>query len=320
MTYSISLEPNLSLPEIRLVHCDSTGQPLQPLPSTNLRQVWVAEFLTTKAITDNTRKAYQRELKRFMEWTDLNWQQITPRLIAQYKVDLKASGLKPSSVNRALAALKSFFKWLRQAERISINPTELIESEILQPSVAQDLYPEQMKALEAALMELPSARRVRDTALLAVLSHGLRASEVSALDISDYDGIRLHIHQAKDGSTGTVPLQPSARTTLQNYLDCRETETELSDNSPLFVTLNSSQNRLGYQSIRSAIQRLGQKAGIENLNPHQLRHTFGTQLLVEGLDPAHVQVLMRHRSSSSTERYVKRVREIAAEEAFLKML
>ncbi|NJK37258.1 MAG: tyrosine-type recombinase/integrase [Oscillatoriales cyanobacterium RM1_1_9] len=315
------MEPTLQLPEIRLIPCNSAGMPggLKASPATDLRQVWRMEFLATKAIAPNTHKAYNRELEKFMAWTTLAWEQVTPRLMAQYKQHLRESGLTASSINRALSALKSFFRWLRQAERISRNPAELIELEPLQPPVAQDLYPEQVAALQQALTRLSPARQVRDRALLAVLTHGLRAAEVSALNVEDYDGTRLHILQAKDGSTGTVPLHSGARIALQAYLDWRGSEADLLGEKPLFVTLNPSQQRLGYQSIRSAVRQLGHQAGIPGINPHQLRHTFGTQLVAQGLDPAHVQVLMRHRSGVSTERYVKRVRAMAAEIAFLKL-
>lgn len=78
---------------------------------------------------------------------------------------------------------------------------------------------------------------MRDTALLAILSHGLRAGEVCGLNVGDYDGIRLTIRQAKDDSTGTVPLAAAARLALDSYLGWRKRLGEnLQPDRPLFVS------------------------------------------------------------------------------------
>lgn len=75
---------------------------------------------------------------------------------------------------------------------------------------ARDLSGQEVAALHDA-SEYRGDFQMRDAALLAVLSHGLRAGEVYGLNMSDYDGVRLTIRQAKDDSTGTVPLSAAAR-------------------------------------------------------------------------------------------------------------
>ena len=92
---------------------------------TDLRELRVEEFLKARSLSANSQKAYKRELSRFLEWTDRSFSEVTPRQIAQFKAHLLEQGLAVTSVNRALATLKSFFKWLQQAypDLIESNPT-----------------------------------------------------------------------------------------------------------------------------------------------------------------------------------------------------
>jgi integrase/recombinase XerD len=138
-------------------------------------------------------------------------------------------------------------------------------------------------------------------------------------NVSDYDGVRLHIRKAKDDSTGTVPLAPWARKKLEAYLAQRiEIEGELDNDLPMFLSVghNSRGKRLGYQGLYYTIKKLGSLAGIENLTPHQLRHTFATMLMLKQIDSIHARTLTRHKSESSFKRYAKRAMAVAAEQAF----
>jgi integrase/recombinase XerD len=307
-----------SLPAIKLI-------PISPHkasvpPPTDLRSRFLIEFFQSQSLAPKTRIAYERELKRFLDWTDKSWSAIAPRQIAQYKAHLLELGLAQASVNRALCAIKSFFAWLHKTypDSVTANPTTSVELEKLPVPEARDLSDEQIEALWQATEQL-GVTKLRDAALLAVLSHGLREEEACNLNIGDYDGVRLHIRQAKDDSTGTVPLAPWASKKLEAYLTQRtETEGELLNESPMFLSVghNSRGKRLGYQGLYYAIKKLGSLAGIENLTPHQLRHTFATMLMLKQMDSIHAMTLTRHKSESSFKRYAKRAMTVAAEQAF----
>jgi integrase/recombinase XerD len=104
---------------------------------------------------------------------------------------------------------------------------------------------------------------VRDRALFAVLSHGLRAEEVVNLNVEDYDGVRLTIREAKDDSTGTVPLSRQAREQLNTYLVQRRSEEgDLPSDAPLFLSCGRNRigNRLGYQGLYYVVKSLGKIA------------------------------------------------------------
>ena len=288
-------------------------------PAFDLRLARVEEFFKARSFSANTQKAYRRELKRFLEWTDEPWSAMTPRVFARYKDHLRSS-LAASSVNRALCALKSFFSWLSRAypDGLPTNPVETISLQKLPLPPARDLTDETVAALWQAVAA-PSSTQRRDAALLAVLAHGLRAGEVVALNLADYDGIRLTVRQGKDDSSGTVPLTGLARTHLNAYLAWRRQQGErFGPNQPLFLSHNpvNPGGRLGYQGIYYTIRDLGVRAGIEGLTPHRLRHTYATKLLLKGMDSLHARTLTRHKSEASFKRYAKRALSAAAERAF----
>lgn len=345
------------LPPIRLMSpaalISSRREPI------DLRWLRVEEYFQARSLADNTQKAYRRELRRFLTWTERAWSDITPRQIAQFKAYLQEQNLSKNSINRALTALMSFFDWFRAAypEQIAHDPTIAVKMERVPLPSAQDLSAIEIAALYLAL-EKRGEVKVRDQALLAVLSHGLRAGEVVKLNVEDYDGVRLTIREAKDDSTGTVPLSRQAREQLNEYLTQRRSqEGNLLSDSPLFLSIgqNRRSQRLGYQGLYYVVKSLGKIAAeqaqlalegkqriaqeeieldpqdkwgqfseaelkqiltLENIHPHQLRHTFATGLLLGGVDSFHARTLTRHKSEVSFKRYAKRALSAAAEQAF----
>ena len=341
------------LPTLRLIVGETKVEVRSPA-LVDLREVRVTEFLQSRSLAANTEKAYRRELAKFLGWTDRPWAEITPRHLAQYKGHLKQQGLSANSINRALAGLMSFFDWFRTAypEQMPHDPTTAVELERVPLPPAQDLSEVQVAALYLVVEER-GERSKRDRAVLSVLAHGLRVDEVVRLKVGDFDGIRLSIRQAKDDSTGTVPLARQARDHLVDYLGERALqEGELAPEAPLFLSYgrNRQQQRLGYQGIYYLVKRLGERAAqiaqeilngqegpgeawqtwsaaqlrqileLERVHPHQLRHTFATGLLLRGMESLHARTLTRHRSEASFKRYAKRVLAASAEQAFYRAI
>ncbi len=315
-----------SIPVPKLIVLDPRQARSQqgPSRSADLRWVRVEEFFRSRELTANTHKAYERELRRFLLWIDKPWQEITHRDIDRYKEHLQSSpstrGGKPTSatINRALSALQSFFKWLTAKDYIPKNPTLTLEKPKADPVQPQELKAAEVEALYGAL-GYRGETEARDTVLLRVLEHGLRASEVAALNIGDYDGARLQIRQAKAGSVGSVPLFKEARKALDAYLGWRLRQGISTDaDSPLFLSCynNSKGKRLSYWGIYKFIEELAEVAGVGDCHPHRLRHTFATKLVMKGMDTMLARQLTRHKSESSFARYSKRALELQAHQQF----
>ena len=284
---------------------------------TDLRHLWVDEFLQARSLSANSQRAYRQDLQRFLDWTETEWAQVTRRQVAQFKAYLiQEKQLAPATVNRTLTTLKNFCGWLVELDRVPKNPTTALSLLKLEEPEAQDLSQEEVQQIFAIAQAGSLAER--DVALILVLLHGLRAEEAASLSLEDYDGSRLQIRQGKHDSKGFVPLKAQARQALDVYLAWRQQQGEaLSSDRPLFVSYSrrSQGQRLSYWGIRDVVDRIAKATGIP-LHSHRFRHTFATDLVLRGMDTCHIMTLTRHKSLQSSRRYTKRADQLAAEQAF----
>lgn len=311
------------------------GKPQPPLPqepsTTDMRWLRVQEFFRANSFRPNTLKAYDRELRRFLAWTDKAWFEITARDIANYKHELEEQGLAIASISRAVAPLKSLFKWLLACGYISENPTRNVKLPTPPDPLPQHFTPIEVEALYEALGNRGMLEK-RDRAILTVLEFGgLRISEVSALNIEDFSSEGndaaypgwgfVTVREAKDDSTGSIPLPPRAVAILQDYLQERQDQGErLLPDAPLFLGCSNNPQRqgtrLGTHGIYTLFRDLGQQAGVADCHPHRFRHTFATRLVLMGIDSYLGRKLTRHRSERAYRRYSEYARQIAAEQAY----
>ncbi|MHC5720559.1 MAG: phage integrase N-terminal SAM-like domain-containing protein, partial [Nostoc sp.] len=113
-----------NLPPIKLIPLNAEtasllGRTTSTRPPTDIRWVKILEFLRSNNLAPNSRKLYERELKRFLAWSELHYHELRPRHLALYKEYLRdeirtdvGKPLSKSSINAGIAALKSFFKWM----------------------------------------------------------------------------------------------------------------------------------------------------------------------------------------------------------------
>jgi integrase/recombinase XerD len=157
------MESAESLPPIKLIPIEDAAvnrelggskRTTLKTPPTDIRWVKVLEFLRSNNLAPNSRKLYERELKRFLGWTQLHYHEMRSRHIGLYKQYLMeevctdaGKPLSKSSVNAGLAAIKSFFKWLTLTypEMIASNPTQGVKLEKVPLPPAQSLTAEQME-------------------------------------------------------------------------------------------------------------------------------------------------------------------------------
>ena len=321
--------PSRSIPDIQIV-------PTRTQPSVtdsmlvkatgavvDLRSRRVDEFLQARSLASKSQRAYRQDLQRFQDWCERNWEEVTPRQIAQFKPHLLRQDpethkrmLSDATVSRTLGTLKNFYGWMCRCRYVSHDPTTEVDRPKLKQPTAQNLKDDELAQIFQAAVNsnLPE----RNLALIWVLLHGLRAGEVSALNLADYDGQRLTIREAKADSKGVVPLTPVAVGALAGYLEWRQDQGEvLQATSPMFVS-HSRRNqgeRLSYDGIRKVVEAICLTTGL-NLHAHQFRHTFATNLVLKGMNPYHVMTLTRHKSVQSFRRYTKAADQAAAEAAF----
>jgi integrase/recombinase XerD len=313
-----------NVPEPQLVSLVGGAKPpaKKPPEPIELRQQRVEEFLNARSLAPKSQKAYREDLARFMAWTDTAWSHVSARQVAQFKAYLLRSDAKgkralaDASAKRILQTLKNFLGWMSRSGYIDRDPTSEISLPKLVEPEANNLTDEQVAVILNAAIK--SSLPERNMALLAVLSHGLRAQEASNLNLADFDGQRLKIRQAKADSKGSVPIDLDAQMWLQQYIQWRTDRGDvLTDESPLFAS-HSNRNqgqRMGYHAMQKLMKAISAEVGFD-FHAHQFRHTFATNLVLKGMNPYHAMTLTRHKSPQTFRRYTKAADELAAEQAF----
>ena len=305
------------------------GRPAQIATPTDIRWPVVQEFLRSSSLSPNSRKLYERELKRFLGWTKFRWSELQSRHLGLYKAYLMelevATGKKLSknSLNSALTALKSFFRWLCQfhPELCLKNPTEGVKFERVPLPPAQNLTLEETERVWSAIAQRTETR-LRDFAMVQLLSHNLRAGEVASANVGFFDGRLVTLRETKNKQPRIVPLSEAGQQAIETYLDWRRSQGEtLTPESPLILSHHQGWegDRLSYHGIYFAVERIGELAGLPKLHPHQFRHTGATELLRMGLDPAHARLLTGHTDERSFRRYTLAVEQEAAIKAFYRL-
>lgn len=280
---------------------------------------WLNKFLQYLDVEGGdsplTLAAYEREVRQYLEFVcDLNdlegMGQLTPNLLTkdnlrQYLHYLRGyEKLAPSSLHRAVSALRTFCAFLLRRGGLSEDPTEGLLLPKAQRSLPHFLYENEMEALLEAIddRELTGAR---DKAVLELLyGCGLRVAEIAALNVGDIDNRTRYVTVlGKGNKRRRQPLGNMACQAVQHYLRLRqELGLESGAASPLF--LNPSRQRLGVRSYRNILDRRLQGAGLaKHVSPHGLRHSFATHLLDHGADIRAVQDLLGHESVTTTQIY-----------------
>lgn len=110
-----------------------------------------------------------------MDWTSTTWGAVTPRQVALFKDDLREEkSLAPATVNRVLTTLKNFYEWMVDSEYVAKNPTKTIDLLELESPEAQDLSEAELVSIDRVVAQ--SNYCERNTALVSILLHGLRAA------------------------------------------------------------------------------------------------------------------------------------------------
>jgi integrase len=254
----------------------------------------VKEFVAWAQTNRKARTAadYEELLKRLKTgpFAGRRLSQIDELSIERHKRARVAAGA-PVAANRELAVLKSLFNRCRDDLRIYDGLTPRIKLVKESTGRLRFLEPDE----EAKLLE--TAAEPLRTLILVGIHTGLRIkSEALALQKTDVDLVRgfltVPAAYAKNGRTRTVPLNSTVRAALARRL-------EKAPGALVFSRRNGSPLR----SIRRAFRTACEAAGLKNISPHVLRHTFASKLAMAGVDPATIQELGGWRSLVMVQRY-----------------
>ena len=212
-----------------------------------------------------------------------------------------------SSIARAIAAVRTWMRWLRRGGILDASPADELGS----PKVRKPLPTFLGVDAAAQVVESPDTSGtlgVRDRALLEILyGSGVRVSELCGLNIHDLDlpGGTARV-LGKGSKERIVPLGAKTIEAIRVYLTHRpelvHPKTHAQD--PRALLLSARGRRLGVRAAQTLVQRYGALgAGRADLHPHALRHTCATHMLDGGADLRAIQEMLGHSSLSTTQRY-----------------
>ena len=283
----------------------------------------------------HTLRAYERELLGFTLWlvrrknpapmegatADQLLQAIEHTDIRAYLGVLFDRGLSRASAARALAAIRSWFKWLARNGHIERNAASLVSTPRLPKHLPRVPSIEQMNRVVDSVGEDAASWPTRDRAILELLyGCGIRNAELTGLNLEDIQWVNeVILVRGKGQKQRYVPLGDAAAEAVRAYLGEREARlTAASDNRKmatpaLFVNLQlrglgkpGGQARLTTRSVGRIVKRIAILRGLSaDVHPHTLRHAFGTHLLEEGADLRAIQELLGHERLSTTQRYTQ---------------
>jgi integrase/recombinase XerC len=257
----------------------------------------------------HTIKAYGGDLDAFVSYAgSRTWKQIDHVTIRGFLSRLYEKGLGKTSVARALAAVRSLYRWLAQEGVVEQNPAALVSTPKLAKKLPRVPTIEEMNNVLDVQMPEVAAFPERDRMMLELLyGCGLRNSELIGINTDD---IRLSneaiLIRGKGKKERYVPFGDSVRIALAVYLPARQRRLEecLKSSSALLINLRGG--RLTTRSVGRIIKKIAVAKGLSpDVHPHTLRHAFGTHMLEEGADLRAIQEMLGHERLSTTQRYTQ---------------
>jgi len=258
----------------------------------------------------NTLLAYQNDLRQlcgYLEKQGLEcWKQATLDHITAYLLWMRDEQLfRPATIARKFAACKSFFGYLRAADIIDENPIAILKAPHVQKELPVVLNADQVSRLFEQVNQ-DTAVGKRDLAMLQLLYYtGMRVSELVALNISNVDFERAVVCCPGHGRSGherLLPLPDYVVATLQSYLNESRPHL-LHDEMVVSLFLNHRGEGLTRQGFWLIIKGYARRAGLVNITPHVLRHSFAILLLNDGVGLRCVQERLGHAHISTTQMY-----------------
>lgn len=224
-------------------------------------------------------------------------------VVRGWMVCLMDRGLKPTSVNRALSAVRSFYKFAMMRNLVSKNPASRISGPKKEKPLPQFVQEQEMDVLLDTVQWGEDFESVRDKAVIVLLYEtGIRVSELVGLNDADVDFEegRLKV-TGKRNKQRIIPFGEELRTVLKGYISVRDNTVKRIDDA-LFVTKKGKRTTrvIIYNYVNKALSMV---CTLKKKSPHVLRHSFATVMLNHGAGLESVQKLLGHESLRTTEIY-----------------
>jgi integrase/recombinase XerD len=281
----------------------------------------IDRFLTVltseRGFSNNTIAAYRNDLNQFTAYLQAPpeedhqtpvaaWPELTDAHLNRYLLYLHERQYKAATVARKTAAIKSFCHYLTEEGVTRFDPAASMASPRVEKYVPRAVTFEEVDRLldqPAKKIETNRFESLRDQAMLETLyATGMRVTELVSLNVGDVDLDQSVVRcNGKGGRQRVLSIRPSAVVALTNYLSDGRPMLTAEGEEALF--LNHRGSRLTRQGFWLILKSYAEQAGIGDITPHTLRHSFATHALTHGAELRDVQHMLGHVSISTTQVY-----------------
>jgi integrase/recombinase XerC len=262
-----------------------------------------------KRVSAHTLLAYQHDLAQFTEFLKITFPDTVPQTsdygtIRSWIIQLVDSGIKASSVNRKIASLKTYYKFLMRQEAIQKNPMQKIRVLKTQKRLPSFVNEGDMVTLLDKVIFEDTLEGCRDRLILELFyATGMRLSELIQLKENQINlPARTLKVLGKRNKERVIPFPVGIVSILETYRNIRNRDLGALDHGHLFVT-DKGEPCYPMMVYRIVKKYLNEYTTSEKRSPHVLRHTYATHLLNKGAEINAVKDLLGHSSLAATQVY-----------------
>lgn len=263
-----------------------------------------------KSLSQNSIAAYINDINKLEDFFDKSFKGVNPEKVTLSQLKsfvewLNDKGVSPRTQARTISGIKSFYKYLLIEEKITSDPTALLESPKIGRKLPDILSMEEIDMLINAI-DLKKSEGQRNKAMLETLySCGLRVSELVNLKMTNLFFEQGFIKiEGKAGKERLVPVSGRAIEEINKYLGNYRKNLRVNKDSENILFLNRRGRKLSRVMIFTIIKNLAANVKLDKkISPHTFRHSFATHLINGGADLRAVQEMLGHESILTTEIY-----------------
>ena len=267
-------------------------------------------FINYLDASPKTVETYKKALRQFFNYIGVHGiRQPQREDVLAFRDDLKASGLKPTTVQNYITATRIFFKWTEQ-EGLYPNIAEHVKGAKLDKNHKKDYLTSRQAKEVLAGVQTDSEEGLRNYAILSLMvTGGLRTIEVSRADVGDLrtlgENTVLFVQgKGREEKTEYIKISAPVEKAIRSYLKARE---NVEEGQPLFTSTsnNSRGKRITTRTVSAIVKNALKNAGYDSarLTAHSLRHTAITLALLAGREITEVQQFARHANLNTTMIY-----------------
>lgn len=262
-----------------------------------MNQEMVESFISdhVNRFSEETVRSYRVSLNQFFTFYEGTYDQVRAINIRAWLAHMEEKGLKPRSIHLKLSALKSFYQYCLEENKIKKNPTLTVHT-----PKKEDSLPYYLTKHELALLQEHTKENERERAIIeALYATGVRISELLHIKLEDikWENKQIWIRKGKGNKERFVLFTYECSERLKNYLNTRNVKSD-------YLFCNQRGGKLSRVYVEKKFREYSEALGFKVV-PHTMRHTFAAHLAEKEMSQSHIQELLGHANINSTHIYTR---------------